>query len=300
MSYSVKIPVLNMEIQFSAADQKDLWRQVSLFQSLPVACPIDDTPARFNYRYVDENDFFEVVSTGPVLYKYLLGQYKKGGDLFPKNCWVLWDGDKKEEITLWENGRLTPTGERHRAEALRRTTKPAPVAAIGQPAPETTQNAVAPRQAPTATFAPPAPATQQIAPVQPATASAPVAGEGEPAEPNPFTDPTTGANAHEREPLILAVHKLGKSIYGRNVNEELLKIAAGITERDITGLMQLDYTDLKRLDAIVKLDQTGFRRHSGSKEWYKELKALLPAGKTIYQLSTIEIDRIHANLPMPA
>lgn len=291
MSYSVKMPVLNMEIQFSAADQKDLWRQVSLFQSLPATCPIDDTPARFNYRYVDENDFFEVVNTGPVLYKYLLGQYKKGGDLFPKNTWVLWDADRKEEIVLWENGRLTPAGERCRIDSQRRA--PRPVAAIGQAVPESTQSAPAPRQAPAATFTPGAPETQQATPL--ASVATMV---GEPAEPNPFLDPNAGAKAAEREPLVVAIHKLGKTIYGRNVNEELLKMAGNITNREITGLMQLGYEDLRKLDALVKLDQSGLKRSRLLKDWYKELNTLLPAGKSIYQLSTGEIDRIHANLPM--
>lgn len=77
-------------------------------------------------------------------------------------------------------------------------------------------------------------------------------------------------------------------------------MAGNITNREITGLMQLDHTELRKLDAITKLDQTGLKRHRIPKDWYKELNSLLRDGKSIYQLSTGEIDRIHANLPMPA
>lgn len=288
MSYSVKMPVLNMEIQFSAADQKDLWRQVSLFQSLPATCPIDDTPARLNYRYVDENDFFEVVNTGPILYKYLLGQYKKGGDLFPKNTWVLWDADRKEEIVLWENGRLTPAGERCRIDSQRRA--PRTVAAIGQVVPEVAQGAPTPRQAPAATFTPGTPETQQ---------ATPIAMVGEPAEPNPFLDPNAGAKAPEREPLIVAIHELAKTVYGkREASAAMLNIAAGITKRDIKGLMELSYEEIARVDAIVKLERTGFRLYKGQDGWYKALRGLLPAKTSIYDLDKLAIDRIHADLPI--
>lgn len=292
MAYSIKLSVLGMELQFAAADQKDLWRQVSLFQALPDTCPIDGTPARLNYRYVDENDFFEVVNSGPTLFKFPLGQYKKGGDLFPKNMWVLWDGERKEEIVLWENGRLTAAGERCRIDSQRRQPRQQPGAAIGQPAPEAIQSAVAPRQAPTATFTPPTPEAQQPAPVLS------VKGQAGAVELNPFADPNAGAHAEAREPLVIAIHKLGKAIYGRNVNEELLKMAGNITGREIAGLMQLDYAELRKLDAIVKLDQTGLKRHRKLVDWYKELHDLLPAGATIYRLSASEIDRIHAGLPI--
>lgn len=298
MPYNIKLTILGMELQFDAADQKDLWRQVSLFQALPEVCPIDDTPTRLNYRYVEENDFFAVVNSGPFPFKYPLGQYKKGGDLFAKNAWVIWDVDQQKEITLWEDGRLTPAGERYRIDSIRRTAK-APVTlapAQGQPAPEVTQAAVAGRQAPNAVFAPSVPEQAPQAATQQATVQP--GNQGRVAAPdNPFTAPDAGAHAEEREPYIMAIFAVAKGIYGtKAAGAELLKIASAITDRAIKGLMELNYVELCKVDAIVKLDQTGFKRHPKPADWYKELAGLLPKGKSIYQLTTSEIDRIHSRL----
>ena len=298
MSYSIKLTILGMELQFDAADQKDLWRQVSLFQALPEVCPIDDTPTRLNYRYVDENDFFAVVNSGPFPFKYPLGQYKKGGDLFAKNAWVIWDVEQQREVTLWEDGRLTPAGERYRIDSIRRTAKaPAALApAQGQPAPEAAQIAVAGRQAPNAVFIPPAPEQASQAVAQQATVQ--VGNQASASAPdNPFIAPDAGARSEEREPYILSIFAVAKSVYGpKSAGGELLKIASAITDRTIKGLMELDYDDLRKVDAIVKLDQTGFKRHAKPADWYKELAGLLPKGKTVYQLTTSEIDRIHSRL----
>lgn len=114
---------------------------------------------------------------------------------------------------------------------------------------------------------------------------------------NPFADPDAGATAQEREPYILAITAVAKNVYGKQVgHSELIKIAASITGRSIKGLMELNYVELCKVDAIVKLDGTGFKRHPKPADWYKELAGLLPTDKTIYQLTTSEIDRIHSRL----
>lgn len=291
MSYTAKLTVLGMELQFAAADQKDLWRQTALFQALPSVCPIDDSPTRFNYRYIDENDYFEIVNSGPLPLKYLLGQYKKGGDLFSKNRWVIWDAEREEEITLWENGRLTPAGERYRSEHQRRCAKP--VTATGTPVEPPASH----RQAVATAFAPAAPDASAESP-----ALAQPGSTGAPAEANPFTDPNAGAQADERQAYILAIHKVATGIYGKSrVNAELLKIAGEIVCKSVAGLLELSYEELGRLDAIIKLEQTGLKRHPNkAAAWYKELAGLVPANKTIYQLDKYAIDAIHAGLSMPA
>lgn len=110
MTYKVKVPNLpgGMEIEIEADTQAAIFQEVHFWQSLPVICPVDDFPTRLLYKNPGDFTYFGLVSSGPVQYEYKVGQHKQGKTLFPKEEWVLWDG--KQEITVWQAGRMTPHG----------------------------------------------------------------------------------------------------------------------------------------------------------------------------------------------
>lgn len=260
--YKIKMYVLGLEMEFQADDQKALWRQVSLFQALPETCPIDESRTRLNYRYVDENDFFEVVNaTGTI--KFSLGQYKKGGDLFAKNTWSIYNPDQRAEVVLWENGRLTEAGAKLRRQLLGES-KP----------PVETEHRKA-RQ-------PAQPVAEEPPPI--------------PIDDNPFVDPTAGANADKRQPLLAEIVRLAGTVYGKRAQEELDNITAGITDGLIAQPAELDFVQLERVKAVILLDQTGTKKHGQG--WQTALKkAVAHRGfESVYDMSTAQIDKLHQAL----
>lgn len=99
--------------------QQELWKQAAMWHSLPTVCPVDDTPVRFGYKEAGDYKYFTLLSTGAdQVYEYPIGVGMDGRGLFPgkmvgegKNKkfvqrWVYYDHDKKEEVVVWENGRL--------------------------------------------------------------------------------------------------------------------------------------------------------------------------------------------------
>lgn len=262
MSYSIEIVALGLKLQFTAADQKDLWRQVSLFQALPDVCPVDGSATRLNYRYIDENDFFEVVSTGTVQYKFPLGQYKKGGDLFTKNMWVMWDTDAKQELTLWENGRLTPPGERIKANAARRVPD-APSQPVAKPS---------------------APVAQAVVKPEPTKATTQETGQ-KPADPN----------LEAKKTIIKKFSPIAKGHYGDATwQAAVLRIGKEVAGKEIAGLAELSVFELDKLAALIDLDVLGVKIYGNANDWYEALPVLLTEfGKqTIYELSTAQIKKM--------
>lgn len=110
MPYKVQVPNLpgGMVIEIEAETQEDVFREVHFWQSLPTVCPVDDFPTRLLFKNPGDYKYFGLVSSGPVLYEYKVGQHKQGKTLFPKEEWVLWDGS--QEITVWQAGKMTPHG----------------------------------------------------------------------------------------------------------------------------------------------------------------------------------------------
>lgn len=114
-----KVTVLNVELELEAKSEKDLWQQVSFYQSLPTVCPIDDTPTRFAFRSPQGNDYYEIANTNPHYYiTFHVGQNKEGGSLFASGEWAWWDYINKVEIPLAKWSTLTDAGKQLRQQIL--------------------------------------------------------------------------------------------------------------------------------------------------------------------------------------
>ena len=116
--YKAKVNAIGIELEFEEKDIKDLWKRVSFFQSLPVSCPIDDSPTRLYYKEPDGYSYFSICNTGDLYFEYKLGQAREGGELFPKGEWWWWDWEKKEDVLLCKYNVLTPEGEAMRERCL--------------------------------------------------------------------------------------------------------------------------------------------------------------------------------------
>lgn len=124
--YKAKFNVLGIDIEFDTQDEKELWKRLALFHGIPPVCPIDDTPVRFFHKAPEGNDYFEVRNTGALLFECAFGQYKDKSGLFPKGVWSWWDWENKQDVVLYENGKLTEAGLAMRKRCLSRETLPAP------------------------------------------------------------------------------------------------------------------------------------------------------------------------------
>lgn len=93
----------NILMEITAEDPKEVFRQVSFWGSLPHICPIDGYPTRLEHRNHDDNDYYEVVSTGPVPWRRKCGIRKdKDQSLFfrsEERAWGYWDAERKEQVT---------------------------------------------------------------------------------------------------------------------------------------------------------------------------------------------------------
>lgn len=116
--YTAKLTVLGVEIVFDAQDEQGLWRKLALFHGVPAVCPIDDTPVKFFHKAPEGNDYFEVRNTGAHLFECAFGQYKDKSGLFPKGVWSWWDWERKQDIVLYENGKLTEAGAAMRKRCI--------------------------------------------------------------------------------------------------------------------------------------------------------------------------------------
>lgn len=123
--YRFTIPNLpgGLEIVGEVDTEKEVFERVHFWQSLPSTCPIDGSPTILLFKEPADNKYYGLYSTGTVQYEFKIGQHKTGGTLFSKNQWTRWDGEK--ETTIWENGKLTPEGQKI-AQPIQPNTKPAP------------------------------------------------------------------------------------------------------------------------------------------------------------------------------
>lgn len=116
--YKARFNVLGIDIEFDTQDEKELWKRLALFHGIPAVCPIDDTPVRFFHKAPEGNDYFEVRNTGAYLFECAFGQYKDKSGLFPKGVWSWWDWENKQDVVLYENGKLTDAGQAMRRRCL--------------------------------------------------------------------------------------------------------------------------------------------------------------------------------------
>lgn len=270
--YRIKMYVLGLEMEFEAADQKELWKRVALFQALPEECPIDGSKTRLNYRFVEDYDFYEVVSANG-LYKCSLGQYKKGGDLFVKESWAVYDTDKKADVVLWENGRLTQAGE----QARNRTRKLPPLSTV------TTEQ----------------PGHREGRQPAPPPAAEPPPSDDETAI---FDDPNAGAFAAKKPELITQIGAAALC-YGERKKIEVLRIAsevAGDTIEKIVDMQdRMSYTELERVLAIVELDAWGKAAYPNG-QWDKTLRLVTKDHFTpLYQMSVDQVRKLKTTIGEP-
>jgi len=270
--YRVKLFVLGMEMEFEAADQKELWKRVALFQALPETCPIDGTRARLSYRFVEKYDYYEVINeTG--IYKMALGQYQTGGDLFVKPCWSVYDADNKKEIVLWENGRFTQAGEQARN---RHQPRPVKQPAIEQPGHREGRQ-----------------------PALPPAAEPPPSDDD---ERHVFDDPNAGAFAAKKPELITKI-SAAAACYGERKKTEVLRIAsevAGDTIEKIVDMQErMNYTELERVLAIVELDAWGKAAYPNG-QWDKTLRLVTKDHFTpLYQMSVDQVRKLKTTIGEP-
>lgn len=108
MKYTINIEIPGGTIQLEADSQKQVFEELSFWQSLPKICPVDGTPTRLNVRDTSEGRYFELVSTGDIPYRGHVGQNREGGTLFHKDDWSHWTG--AEDIKVRIGGVVQPAG----------------------------------------------------------------------------------------------------------------------------------------------------------------------------------------------
>lgn len=89
---------------------KELYVWCAFFQSLPVVCPVDNTPTRLQYREPEGYAYYGLISSGALRFEANCGQNREGGMLFYKDLWSWWDEKAQQAHIVYENGRLTPFG----------------------------------------------------------------------------------------------------------------------------------------------------------------------------------------------
>jgi hypothetical protein len=88
----------NVMLELECADNKDVFKQLSFWSKLPHECPVDGMPTALGHRKTaSDEDYYEIVSTGPIPWRMSIGQHKVGGGLFVKadNGWGYWDGQRE-------------------------------------------------------------------------------------------------------------------------------------------------------------------------------------------------------------
>lgn len=173
MKYTISIDIPGGTIQLEADSQKQVFDELSFWQSLPKFCPVDGSDVRLNVRDTAKGVYYEIVSTGSPIFRGHVGQNREGGTLFYKDDWSHWTGEK--EIVVRSNGINTPA-----LDAL--LGKVAPKQPAPQQAPAPQPKVFLPEVVPTPT------PTPTSAPQQPAHRST-----QQPKSENTFSDSTVGA-----------------------------------------------------------------------------------------------------------
>ncbi len=88
----------NVMLELECADNKEVFKQMSFWSKLPHTCPVDDYPTALGHRAnSNDDDYYEIVSTGPTPWRLSVGQHKTGGGLFVREqgTWGYWDGQRE-------------------------------------------------------------------------------------------------------------------------------------------------------------------------------------------------------------
>ncbi len=88
----------NVMLELECADNKEVFWQMSFWSKLPHICPVDDYPTALGHRAnSNDDDYYEIVSTGPIPWRLAVGQHKTGGGLFVREqgTWGYWDGQRE-------------------------------------------------------------------------------------------------------------------------------------------------------------------------------------------------------------
>lgn len=99
-------------LELVCENNHDVFKQLSFWSSLPHECPIDGYPTRLNYKTPGDNEYFEVVSTGPIPWSKHIGQRKNATkDLFHSTgdkVWAYWDYEQNREVQAREGDAQQP------------------------------------------------------------------------------------------------------------------------------------------------------------------------------------------------
>jgi len=103
----MKVQVPGGEMTIQGTDMKEIFRKAAFWQGLPTVCPIDGYPTRLEFRSPQDYEYYMVVTTGPFPYEYKLGIHNnEARTLFTKDQWTYYNPDAKQEVIVWERGKL--------------------------------------------------------------------------------------------------------------------------------------------------------------------------------------------------
>lgn len=103
MKYTINIEIPGGSIELEADSQKQVFEELSFWQSLPKTCPVDGSPIRLNVRDAKTGKgvkvtYYELISTGNPVFSGDVGQNIEGGTLFYDGTWTYYDGQSETKI----------------------------------------------------------------------------------------------------------------------------------------------------------------------------------------------------------
>lgn len=141
MKYTISIEIPGGSINLEADSQKQVFEELSFWQSLPKVCPVDGSPVRLNTRDAKTSKgapitYYELVSTSYPIFRGHVGQSADGsGALFYDGTWSHFDGQTETEI--FARGKMVVDLEKYMSKFSTPSPKLAqPKPAASQPEPE--------------------------------------------------------------------------------------------------------------------------------------------------------------------
>lgn len=122
--YKMTIQVPGGTMEVPGQTQAEVIKAASFFLSLPLVCPVDDTPTRLSYRKL-KFDNYGLASTGYPTYYFDFGIPTDGGEEFfagkydakaerTVQRWYYYDMQQQRAVVMWEDGKLTEAGQQAR------------------------------------------------------------------------------------------------------------------------------------------------------------------------------------------
>jgi hypothetical protein len=100
-------------IEYEVKNEKDVFKAMGFWQSLPKVCPECGASVAFDYRNPQDNSYYLLACTGPVRHESALGQNRTGDTLYYKNGW-------KQAFRGYGHGDEEPKQQVHPREASER------------------------------------------------------------------------------------------------------------------------------------------------------------------------------------